>query len=315
MMAATLSFNFALRMHAALLTDLTRKLSGETRILRNEPLARRTTLRVGGPADLLIEPATEDDLATVARLCRAQRVPLMVLGRGSNLLVKDLGFRGVVVCLVHPHFSRIEVSGQRLRCGAGAKLKEVVLQARRHGLGGLEFLEGIPGSVGGALRMNAGALGSAIFDVVETVRFMDFAGQVEERPAAEIGAQYRDCPFLHQRLALGAVLAGETADQELIEQRLDQFNKRRWESQPAAPSAGCIFKNPSHIPAGRLIEELGFKGAQVGGARVSQEHANFIVNEGGATAGDILALIEQIRRKAREERGVELETEVQIVGE
>lgn len=309
------SFHSFARMDAVLLTDLTRKLSPETRILCNEPLARRTTLRVGGPADLLIEPATEDDLAIVVRLCRAQRVPLMVLGRGSNLLVKDAGFRGVVVCLAHPIFSRIEVSGRHIQCGAGARLKAVAAEARRHHLGRLEFLEGIPGSVGGALRMNAGAMGSAVFDVAETIRYMDFSGNVEERRAAEIGAQYRSCPFLHQRLALSAVLAGEPGDPKLIEERVNEFNRKRWEAQPAAPSAGCIFKNPSLMSAGRLIEELGFKGARVGGAAVSHEHANFIVNDGGATAGDVLQLIEQIRRKAREERGIELETEVQIVGD
>ena len=215
------------RMDAALLTDLTRKLAPETRILCNEPLARRTTLRVGGPADLLIEPATEDDLGTVVRLCRAQHVPLMVMGRGSNLLVKDAGYRGVVVCLAHPHFNRIEVEGSRLRCGAGAKLKAVAVEARRHGLGRLEFLEGIPGSLGGALRMNAGAMGSAIFDVAETIRFMDFSGVVEERPAAQIGAQYRSCPFLHQRLALSAVLVGEPTDPAAIERRANEFNQKR----------------------------------------------------------------------------------------
>lgn len=308
-------FQSPARMDATLLTDLARKLSPETHILCNEPLARRTTLRVGGPADLLIEPATEDDLVTVVRICRAQHVPLMVMGRGSNLLVKDAGFRGVVVCLAHASFSRIEIRGRQVHCGAGAKLKAVAAEARRHGLGRLEFLEGIPGSVGGALRMNAGAMGSAIFDVAETIRFMDFSGIVEERRAAEVGAQYRNCPFLYQRLVLSAVLVGEPADPRLVEQRANEFNQKRWGSQPAAASAGCIFKNPSLMPAGRLIEELGFKGTRVGGASVSLEHANFIVNDGGATAGDILELIERIRRKAREERGVELETEVQVVGD
>lgn len=315
MMFHTLNPNPVPRMEAALLTDLTRKLSPETRLLCNEPLAKRTTMRVGGPADLLIEPATEDDLATVLRLCQAQRVPLMVLGRGSNLLVKDAGFRGVVVCLAHTYFSRVEVQGCRLHCGAGAKLKAVAQEARRHGIGALEFLEGIPGSVGGALRMNAGAMGSAMFDVVETVRFMDCSGRVEERRAADIGAQYRICPFLQQRLALSAVLAGVPADRKTIEERTSVFNRQRWDAQPAAPSAGCIFKNPSVVPAGRLIDELGLKDARVGGARVSREHANFIVNDGGATAQDVLELIELIKQRARVERGIELEMEVQIVGD
>ncbi len=315
MMFHTPNLNPEMRMDAALLNDFSRRLSPETRVLCDEPLARRTTLRVGGPADLLIEPATEDDLVTVVRLCRVQRMPLMVLGRGSNLLVKDSGFRGVVVCLVHPHFSRVEISGCRLQCGAGARLKAVSVEAKRAGIGKLEFLEGIPGSVGGALRMNAGAMGSAIFDVVETIRCMDFGGNVEERSAGQVGAQYRSCPFLKQRLALSAVLVGEPAERPAIEARLGEFNRKRWESQPAAPSAGCVFKNPGSIPAGRLIEELGLKGTRVGGAMVSHEHGNFIVNEQGATARDILELIELIRRRARAERGIELETEVQIVGD
>jgi UDP-N-acetylenolpyruvoylglucosamine reductase len=302
-------------LNGALLNSLTPLLSAETRILRNEPLAKRTTLRVGGPADLLIEPASERDLAAVLRLCREQGVPLLILGRGSNLLVKDAGFRGVAVSLAHPHFCRVECSDSRLRCGAGAKLKAVAAEAKRNGLGGLEFLDGIPGSVGGALRMNAGAMGSAMFAVVESVHFMDFTGEASEVPAVEVRAQYRSCTFFRQRLALSAVLRGEPADPQTIEQRMTEFNRKRWAGQPAAPSAGCIFKNPGLTPAGRLIDELGLKGARVGGAMVSQEHANFIVTEHGATARDVLELIELIRYRAREERGLELETEVQIVGD
>lgn len=315
MMFHTLSSTSVPRMDAALLTHLAHKLSPETRVLCNEPLAKRTTLRVGGPADLLIEPATEEDLATVLRLCQTQRVPLMILGRGSNLLVKDAGFRGVVICLAHARFSRIEVQGWRLRCGAGAKLKAVAQEAKRQGITKLEFLEGIPGSVGGALRMNAGAMGNAIFDVVEGVRVMDFTGHAEERRGSDIGAQYRSCPFLRQHLALSAVLAGEPGDRKAIEARMSEFNRQRWDSQPAAPSAGCIFKNPSALSAGRLIDELGLKDARVGGARVSREHANFIVNDGSATAQDVLELIELIKQRARAERGIELEMEVQIVGD
>lgn len=297
------------------LADLTRSLSPETRWRRQEPLAKRTTLRVGGPADLLIEPATEADLATVLRLCQAQHVPVLILGRGSNLLIQDAGFRGVVVCLTHAEFTQVEVRECRLHCGAGAKLKAVAQAAKRHGLGNLEFLEGIPGSVGGALRMNAGASGSALFDVVERVRFMEFTGQVAERRGAEVGAEYRSCPFFRERVALSAVLVGEPAERKAIEARMLAFNQRRWRSQPAAPSAGCIFKNPGTQSAGRLIDELGLKDLRVGGARVSREHANFIVNDGGATAREVLALIELIRQRVRAERGVELELEVQVVGD
>ena len=298
-----------------LLEELGKKLSPETLVRPNEPLAARTTMRVGGPADALVEPASEVDLAQVLKFCAEHQVPVFVLGRGSNLLVKDGGFRGVVLCLSRPHFSRIEVEGLRLRCGAGARLKSVAVEAKRHNLTGLEFLEGIPGSVGGGLRMNAGAMAGAIFDVVQSVRLMDFAGTVEERSAAEMAAVYRNCPTLRNRIALEAVLLGQAGARERIEERMNQFSRKRWSSQPAAPSAGCIFKNPATVPAGKLIDELGLKGTRVGGATVSAEHGNFIVNDGTATARDVLGLIEVIRQRARAERGIELEPEVEIIGE
>jgi UDP-N-acetylenolpyruvoylglucosamine reductase len=295
--------------------ELAGRLSPETVLRRDEPLARRTTLRVGGPADIYVEPASEDDLATVLSFCSERKLPWFILGRGSNLLVKDGGFRGVVICLVHSYFSRIEVEGERLRCGAGAKLKAVAVEAKRRALTGLEFLEGIPGSVGGALRMNAGAMGGATFDVVESVRLMDSAGHVEERPARELAPKYRSCAVLKDHVALRAVLLGKPGAREEIEQRMNEFSRKRWGSQPAAPSAGCMFKNPLTIPAGKLIDELSLKGTRVGGAVVSAEHGNFIVNDGTATAQDVLELIELIRRRAREARAIELETEVEVVGE
>ena len=294
---------------------LAQRLSPTTVLRRHEPLAKHTTLRVGGPADVYVEPASEEDLAAVLAYCHEHNRPFFVLGRGSNLLVKDGGFRGVVVCLVHPQFSRIEATGQGLRCGAGAKLKAVAVEARRNGLAGLEFLEGIPGSVGGALRMNAGAMGGAIFDVVESVRLMSFDGKAQEQAARELTTAYRSCPALKTHIALAAVLCGHLGSREAIEQRMNVYSRKRWKSQPAAPSAGCMFKNPASIPAGRLIDELGLKGARAGGAVVSAEHGNFIVNEGSATARDILELIEIIRQRVRAERGIELETEVEIVGE
>ena len=180
---------------------------------------------------------------------------------------------------------------------------------------GLEFLEGIPGSIGGALRMNAGAMGAWFFEVVETIRFMDFSGQVHERKASEVYVEYRGCPLFKTHIALAAVLKGESAPQDAIAQRMNSFSQKRWASQPAAPSAGCIFKNPSSIPAGKLIDELGLKGTRVGGAVVSDVHGNFIVNDGHATAGDVLRLIDLIKQRAKAGRGIELETEVQVVGE
>jgi UDP-N-acetylenolpyruvoylglucosamine reductase len=289
--------------------------SPATVIRCDEPLAKHTTLRVGGPADVYVEPASEQDLAAVVAYCQGQHVQLFVLGRGSNLLVKDGGFRGVVICLAHAYFSSIEVTGERLNCGAGARLKAVAAEARGKGLAGLEFMEGIPGSVGGALRMNAGAMGGAMFDVVESVRLMSFDGTVHERVARELAAAYRSCPALRTHIALAAVLRGQLGQRAAIRQRMNEHSRKRWQSQPAAASAGCMFKNPASIPAGQLIDELGLKGTRVGGAVVSAEHGNFIVNDGTASARDVLELIEMIRQRARAERGVELETEVEVVGE
>jgi UDP-N-acetylenolpyruvoylglucosamine reductase len=295
--------------------ELAQCLSAKTTIRVNEPLARRTTLRVGGPADIYIEPDSEEDLAQIAKFCDAKTLPVFLLGRGSNLLVKDGGFRGVVICLNQPAFSRIRVESERLRCGAGAKLKKVAVEARRNGLAGLEFLEGIPGSVGGALRMNAGAMGAAMCDVLESVRLMDFKGKVHECAARDLAMRYRGCPTLETRIALEAVLRGRLDSRHNIEQRMRQFSRKRWDSQPAAPSAGCTFKNPETIPAGKLIDELGLKGTRVGGAYVSAEHGNFIVNDGTATARDILELVETVRCRVRAERGIELQTEMEIIGE
>ena len=298
-----------------LMAGLTAALSAGSLIRQDEPLAKRTTLRVGGKADFYVEPASEEDLARVVRYCATQGLKFTLLGRGSNLLIRDGGIRGMVVCLGQPAFSRLEVKGQQLHCGAGVKLKLVSVEGRRAGLTGLEFLEGIPGSLGGAMRMNAGAMGSWLFDVIERIRFMDYSGQVHERLASEVNVEYRGCPLFKNHIALGAVLRGQPAAPEAVAARMQQFSQKRWESQPAAPSAGCIFKNPQTIPAGKLIDELGLKGTRVGGASVSDVHGNFIVNDGSATAGDVLNLIEVIRDRVRSARGIELETEVEILGE
>jgi UDP-N-acetylenolpyruvoylglucosamine reductase len=299
--------------HAA--DELARQVSSETAVRRDEPLAKRTTLRVGGPADIFVEPASEADLQAVFKFCTERSLRRFVLGRGSNLLVRDGGFRGVVISLAHPNFSRIEIAGDRLSCGAGARLKNVAVEARRNGLSGLEFLEGIPGSVGGALRMNAGAMNGATFDAVESVRLMDFDGNVRELKAGELTVEYRCCATLKTHVALGAVFRGQPDSQESVAQRMIAFSQKRWTSQPAAPSAGCMFKNPVTVPAGKLIDELGLKGTRVGGAMVSHEHGNFIVNDGSATARDVLQLVEIIKQRAKEARAIDLHTEVEIVGE
>jgi UDP-N-acetylenolpyruvoylglucosamine reductase len=295
--------------------ELAQRLSGQTVIRTHEPLAKKTTLRVGGPADIFAEPASESDLAEIIRFCQERKLPFFVLGRGSNVLVKDGGFRGLVISLSQPHFSRIQIVGDRLHCGAGAKLKLAAVEARRNSLAGLEFLEGIPGTVGGGLRMNAGAMGGSMFGIVESVRLMDFAGTARDFPAAELKVEYRNCDTLKSHIALGAVLIGTPGQREAIEERMQEFSHKRWASQPAAPSAGCMFKNPITIPAGKLVDQLGLKGTGIGGARVSVEHGNFIVNDGTATARDVLELIELIRERAGAQRGIQLETEVEIVGE
>ena len=295
--------------------NLARRLSAASAVRANEPLARRTTLRVGGPADLYVEPADEADLSATLAFVTEHSLPFFILGRGSNLLVRDGGVRGVVICLAQPHFTRIAVHGEKLECGAGAKLKEVANEAKRNGIAGMEFLEGIPGSVGGALRMNAGAYGGEMFGVVESLRVMDYSGHAATVPRAQIEASYRSCPFFRTHIAIGAVLCGHKAERTAIEQRMKECSQKRWSSQPKAPSAGCAFKNPESIGAGRLVDELGLKGKQVGGARVSLEHGNFIVTEAGTKAQDVLGLMELIKRRALAERGISLQTEIQIIGE
>jgi UDP-N-acetylenolpyruvoylglucosamine reductase len=208
----------------------------------DEPLARRTTLRVGGPADLFVEPAGEADLAATLRFCGEHRLPRLLLGRGSNLLVRDGGVRGVVVSLAHAEFAQLRCAGGRLQCGAGVKLKQVAQEARRQALAGFEFLEGIPGSLGGALRMNAGAMGGWMFEVVESVRCMDERGEVQERARAAIEVTYRCCPLLRDHVALSAVLRGQPGDRAEIEARMSGFSAQRWRAQPAAASAGLHFQ-------------------------------------------------------------------------
>jgi len=303
------------RSSGLLAAELTTLVSSATVVRADEPLAKRTTLRVGGPADVLVEPASEADLGVVLAFCSRHGERHFVLGRGSNLLVRDGGFRGVVISLAHASFSRIEIDGERLRCGAGARLKNVAVEAKRHELTGVEFLEGIPGSVGGALRMNAGAMGGATFDTVESIRVMDLHGVAMDLLPGEFAVEYRCCPMLKTRIALGAVFKCQRSTRGAVEQRMGAFSQKRWSSQPAAPSAGCMFKNPPQCPAGKLIDELGLKGTRVGGAVVSQEHGNFIVNDGAATARDVLELIAVLKARVKADRGIELHTEVEIIGE
>src|SRR6266550_1753263 len=280
-----------------------------------EPLSKHTTLRVGGPAQFWAEPRNEKAFAKLIRFCREENLPLFVMGRGSNLLVRDGGIRGAVVHPCGGDFEKIEINGLEIIAGAGAKLKEVAYAGKAAGIGGLEWLEGIPGTVGGGLRMNAGAMGMQTFDNVVRVRYLDVKGNPHTKSRDELDVRYRNFPLLERNFAVSATFRGHAAPREQIEERLRESQEKRRTSQPIAKSAGCIFKNTDSIPAGKLVDELGLKNSCVGKARVSKVHGNFIVNDGGATAAEMLELIDKIKATARAQRGIELETEVQIVGE
>ncbi|PYK23503.1 MAG: UDP-N-acetylenolpyruvoylglucosamine reductase, partial [Verrucomicrobia bacterium] len=280
-----------------------------------EPLSKHTTLRVGGPAQFWVEPQNEKAFSDLIRFCRDEHLPLFAMGRGSNLLVRDGGIRGVVV---HPRggdFDKIEVNGSEITAGAGVKLREVAYAARGANLGGLEWMEGIPGVVGGALRMNAGAMGAQTFESVTRIRYLDADGNPHVKNRDELEVFYRRFPLLENNFAISATFRAQPAERAEIDSRLRESQEKRRTTQPIAKSAGCIFKNPNSIPAGKLVDELGLKNSRIGNARVSEVHGNFIVNDGGATAADMLQLIDKIQSAARAKRGIELETEVQIVGE
>jgi len=281
-----------------------------------EPLAQKTTLGVGGEAELYAEPSSIEALQTLLAAAHEARLSIRVLGRGSNLIVPDEGVTGLVLRLQHPDWRRIsELPDHRIRVGPGVRLKELCGRARREGWPGFEFLEGIPGTLGGALRMNAGAMGGSIFDLVDEVHSMTLTGETVILRPEDLTIGYRRCVELADLIAIGAILSpnsatGPRADQE----RIVAYRNRRNESQPREPSAGCIFRNPDGDSAGRLIDELGLKGERVGDAEVSRVHGNFIVNRGAATADDVVALVRKVRDRVLSERRVALEPEVLLYG-
>jgi UDP-N-acetylmuramate--L-alanine ligase/UDP-N-acetylenolpyruvoylglucosamine reductase len=292
------------------------QLSPGARLSREEPLATKTTLRVGGAARVYAEPADESDLRMILAAAAAERVPIFMLGRGSNLIVPDAGVEGLVISLARPGWARFErLPDGTVRVGAGLRLKHLCGLAASAGLAGFEFLEGIPGNVGGALRMNAGAMGGWIFDVVVAVRLMTRDGEVRLLPRADLHAGYRECAELREAIAVEAVLRprAEVGGPDVARQ-IESYRHRRHESQPREPSAGCIFKNPPDTSAGRLIDACGLKGERIGDAEVSSVHANFIVNRGRATSADVLALIQRVRGQVRQATGVELEPEALLYG-
>jgi UDP-N-acetylenolpyruvoylglucosamine reductase len=273
-------------------------------------------LLVGGPAQFWLEPHDFESMAAMVAYCRERGIPVRVVGRGSNLLVRDGGIRGAVI---HPSggaFSEVCVGANgEITAGAGVRLKKLASVAAAAGIGGFEWMEGIPGNVGGALRMNAGAMGIETFDQVRRVTFLDEDGTIRTRERDDVIAHYRNVPELRRNFALQAVFFGEADTPENIQSRWDESRGKRKSSQPVMASAGCTFKNPQEMPAGKLIDTLGLKGSHRGKAAVSDVHGNFIVNQGGATASDLLQLIDSIRSTARNERGIELETEVKIIGD
>jgi UDP-N-acetylmuramate--alanine ligase len=292
------------------------RLSPETELLEREPLGPKTTMRVGGPARVFAEPATTADLQALLREASRLKLPVLLLGRGSNLIIPDEGVDGLVISLGHENWQKFEPHPDgRIWAGAGLRLKNLCGLAIKAGFKGFEFLEGIPGSVGGALRMNAGAMGGWIFDVVEGVQLMTRQGEVRTMEKAEMHVDYRHCAELHEAIALGAWLRpAASAQSDDIRRQIDVYQKKRVESQPREPSAGCIFKNPPNMSAGRLIDESGLKGERVGDAEVSTVHANFIVNRGHATSADIIALVKKVRARVKQARGVDLEPEVLLYG-
>jgi UDP-N-acetylenolpyruvoylglucosamine reductase len=283
---------------------------------REEPVGPRTTLRVGGAARVYAEPAGLEDLRVLLRLAAERGAAVLMLGRGSNLIVPDEGVEALVLSLAGAAWSSFEPRPDgRVWVGAGLRLKNLCGLAARAGLAGFEFLEGIPGSVGGALRMNAGAMGGWMFDVVEELQIANHAGEVRTLLRGELHVDYRRCAEVDGAIALGAVLRpAATVEAGAIGRQVDAYRRKRHETQPREPSAGCIFKNPPGQSAGRLIDESGLKGERVGDAEVSAIHANFIVNRGAATSADVLELVRRVRARVRQAKGVDLEPEVLLYG-
>ena len=284
-----------------------------------EPMSRHTTLGVGGAAQYWLEPQSAQEVQAAYNFFKERNIPVYIIGRGSNLVVRDGGIRGAVIHLTGGAFDRLEQgeSPLQLVAGAGVKLKKLAAYAASRGIAGFEWMEGIPGCVGGSLRMNAGSMGSDMWSIFHSATTMDKDGRIVRVSREDVvGAEYRRILEFQDNIVLEAVFEGsQAASSESIEQRMREYHAKRRASQPTEPSAGCTFMNPPEIPAGKLIEELGLKGFAIGGAQVSTVHANFIVNTGGAKATDVTELIDLIRSKAKEARGIVLKTEVQVIGE
>jgi UDP-N-acetylmuramate dehydrogenase len=291
-------------------------------VLFDEPLSKYTTVRIGGPADALVYPKTVEELTFITAFARKNKIPLFVLGAGSNLLVRDLGIRGIVVSLSQG-FNQMKVEEEGVvYVESGVGIPRLVDFTAEEGLTGVEPLAGVPGNVGGALMMNAGTPDGDISDKLVSVVFMDKEGRLITWKKEQVKFGYRESHFPKGAIVLSCRLALSRMASEKIKGKIQGYRAKRVETQPLnVPNLGSVFKNPptnqkaKKLFAGKLIEETGLKDVRVGGARISLKHGNFIVNEGGAKAKDVLALIGLIRDKVKEKYGILLETEVKVVGE
>ena len=297
--------------------ELRQRMAG--RILFDEPAGRHTSIGIGGRIDALLFPENEPELAQVVAFLRERQTPFLPVGNWTNLIVRDGGYRGTLISLCRIRGLELRDEGEngiRLLAGAGCPLAELVNLAVREGADGMEFCAGIPGSVGGAVRMNAGAYGGEIAKVVESVTLLDDSGGIRSAPRAELPFSYRNLDLPAESIIIGAAFRLRQGETEKIAGRVREILGLRREKHPLEfPNAGSIFKNPPDCPAGRLIEEAGLKGLRIGDAQVSEKHGNFIVNRGAASAEDLLRLISLVRQRVFEKSGHALETEVKIIGE
>ena len=284
--------------------------------LGSDNVKQHTTFRIGGPADFYLCPHSTNEVQEIVEICKEEKLPYFVLGNGSNLLVSDKGYRGVVIQL-WKNFSDITVKDCCIQAKAGALLSKVAAEALEAGLTGMEFASGIPGTIGGAAFMNAGAYGGEMKDIIKSVKVLDTQGEVRVLPKEELKMGYRTSIVKEKGYTVLSVeLELTRGNQEEIRNTMEDLKERRTSKQPLEmPSAGSTFKRPEGYFAGKLIMDSGLRGFSVGGAQVSEKHCGFVVNKGGATAMDVLNLIREVQRRVKEQFGVDLETEVRFLGE
>ena len=284
-------------------------------ILIDEPMSRHTTFRVGGPADFFVTPKAKEEVRDVIRICKEAGMPYYIIGNGSNLLVSDAGYRGVIV-QIYKEMNEVKVEGDLVKAQAGALLSGIAAKALGAELSGFEFASGIPGTIGGACVMNAGAYGGEMKDVLLNSEYVSTDGTSGELDNEAMELSYRHSAYENGNLVITAASVRlAPADRNEIKSTMNDILARRKEKQPLEyPSAGSTFKRPEGNFAGALIEQCGLKGVSVGGAQVSEKHAGFIINRGGATAADILSLIKHVQARVKAQTGVSLETEIRLIG-